>query len=1826
MTKYKFITICPIALPIAKTRLQEDRLPLMHDERSRAANAPQRTRRGFTLIELLIVVAIVVLLAAVAIPLIGQSRDDLERTELDAVARQIFVAAQNKSTAMAALGTFDDFDTANAAQKADLPGELNAKGDYHYAGHTYLSDDYLDILPAGAIDPSVLSDQYFIEYNSKTGDIYGVFYGKEGFSYAEAVRLRDAARRKTEDGVSIGYFGGAVGAGLEAMRTKTPDFTLVNDEELYVRFAKVEAGTVYTLTVTDATAAGAEPLYFRIDKETLLGSFISSDPTLSGAVVKLPFKEDVNGDIYIVLDSLDGSSDPNGSSRRFKDNFADKDGNALIIPGHDLYLSGKAQKALDVDKKILYLESDEVSFFSNSLFDSVLREKDKNESVSIHCFRHLQNLDAASGYAPAGSFEARLTAALDWKNTARQKVTPDYKAPASLTAISNAALLVFDGQGNAIANAPLGMNKNGAQSDNTAGLFGIFTGGEGSALRRVRLSDAKLALAQSPTVTHAGMLAGRVEGGKASITDCRVYATAASGAANADCLMELPQSVRYAGGLIGWMQGGAATDCFAAVPSLTLLGDQPAEARYAGGLIGFAQNVSLERCYANTGALTCVMGGAADRLGGLLGLADGGVSAACYSAGMLDLTDAAEGCQLSGFANVAGNASFTSCYTAVTYGEGLYAPAFINPDANGQRRNMGAKVFAFADAAKGQSADGRYYLRTDGITEFCTDAGQTYGEGLSYDAMATDLVTTKLLDARWTSAGAAHTHPYSMTGAYPFPIPTDAAGADNATPYPIDHYGDWPERQGEKYLVYYERYANGRYGFFAGNGVTVDTLLDDDAYALAADGYAVLCEAADPAPALRYLTAEGFHAAALVDSAQLVNVKAADGQTLTCRAWLFPAVAQEESIAQKQAAAAPATPPQDSYFHAFSAGGYRFFANPNFAKYVFNSGDARPAQIDEPTPIAIRSARQLYRLGLPAQSVYWDRAFSQGRPIDFLTYQAQYISQPIGNATHPFTGIFDGNRHVINSLNVVPDASIADASHAGMFGLCTTTARLTRIRLQNPSVSGGTGYAGILAGRLSDATERANSSKYMASDCYVFAKDTTENIFIGSTGQYGGCTLRTPADAVGGFAGAIENSSVCDSLVSPTLMELENASLAGGFAGTLLGAQTEIAQCYANTKLLTAGNAGAVGGFAGESTAASVKGAYALGKLSVKSGNAAGFILRNNTVSCSDCYALCTYNQVDDADKRLYQTQGYGFSATAERYLANCYYWGTAGLTDSTLGTRLTYDAMRELGSTGVTVTHALDTQRFVHPMGSHTYPYELGGAYPFAFLILSENYTSRTGSNVMPHYGDWPAATGSYLAYYERYVSSDGKISYGYYTTAFNQLDDAEGRDKQLEITDDGYAILTTETITQVTFGRQQTDGDGEAYYNELDLKTQTDHGTCSIGGVDYKVYRFRHSYDSDTIMGMGYGQKLAETIKIDDAGGNSDQNMRHSFYYRIGIDGAVYYFNPCFAKTVVPTAALTPAGSVSVRTARQLKALADGRSDLFYWGWGYTDAAHEGTYRRSDAIVQFLQGHDIDGQSSTITPIGDAQHCFRNSYDGGCYVIRDLGVQGGSQNTGLFGVNVGTLSNIFFVAGQNGNTIRASGDRAGGLVGVNGKNTMGDTRTGSISNCFTAGFDIDTSGMNGGFVAINEGEIRNCGAVLYTRGSAGGSIRDGESGGFVCTNSGSIEYCFAITTNTFQNKNAQAGFVKSNSSRITNAYCASYYDVSGQEGYLPFGIDNSGCFAYDTKTNAEIMAAFEPYKVDAAHSHPFDTGLAGTASPWPSFVHDHNGTPIFFGNWITP
>ncbi|MBR3289355.1 MAG: prepilin-type N-terminal cleavage/methylation domain-containing protein, partial [Clostridia bacterium] len=208
-----------------------------------APNAPKSKKRrllGFTMMELLIVLAIMAILFAIAIPMVADIQKNLELSRLDSYATDIYLAVENRLMAMKASG-----------ELLDLQGELYN----HYATHSYtlVPDDYPDynarwvdgsfrpqdwlnwtteeniiyenffyvlhtpegvsggdeiiktIVPTTSTTEAVLGAYYIIEMNPVNGDLYGVFYSDKPITFEDVLALETRSRDERK-ATMIGYY------------------------------------------------------------------------------------------------------------------------------------------------------------------------------------------------------------------------------------------------------------------------------------------------------------------------------------------------------------------------------------------------------------------------------------------------------------------------------------------------------------------------------------------------------------------------------------------------------------------------------------------------------------------------------------------------------------------------------------------------------------------------------------------------------------------------------------------------------------------------------------------------------------------------------------------------------------------------------------------------------------------------------------------------------------------------------------------------------------------------------------------------------------------------------------------------------------------------------------------------------------------------------------------------------------------------------------------------------------------------------------------------------------------------------------------------------------------------------------------------------------------------------------------------------------------------------------------------------------------------------------------------------------------------------------
>ena len=211
---------------------------------------------GYTLTELLVVIGIVVVLLAIAIPSVLAISKSLKFAQRNDYAKSIFMAAQANLTEMRADGGLTPLQSENVnslpvtEELCGFPVE-DWSPEYVYtssdlAVNDTARDSYTLVLPVGSVDGTIREQHVIIEYNPVTGNVYAVFYCEEdlvggtGSSLLDLYRNNqlprngegDEAKRKK---LMVGYYDGSglSSAQLEIERTEAR-ITFENGEEAIV--------------------------------------------------------------------------------------------------------------------------------------------------------------------------------------------------------------------------------------------------------------------------------------------------------------------------------------------------------------------------------------------------------------------------------------------------------------------------------------------------------------------------------------------------------------------------------------------------------------------------------------------------------------------------------------------------------------------------------------------------------------------------------------------------------------------------------------------------------------------------------------------------------------------------------------------------------------------------------------------------------------------------------------------------------------------------------------------------------------------------------------------------------------------------------------------------------------------------------------------------------------------------------------------------------------------------------------------------------------------------------------------------------------------------------------------------------------------------------------------------------------------------------------------------------------------------------------------------------------------------------------------------------
>ena len=575
------------------------------------------------------VVAILVILMGLAFVGLFQHQRNLKQLELDGIAKEIFVAAQNHLTMADSQGLLD-----GKTDEATVGISDTETGIFYFvAGQGGTSPDTAGtvlslMLPFASVDETVRAGgSYVIRYQKTGARVLDVFYAQPDNSrfghtftdgeYTTLLGLRGddhkAERRSCgDDKHVIGWFGGE---GLtEGKPLAKPTLQIINAERLVVKVTNPNTGAEYSGTQLKLIVEGAS-------------SGAKKDFTLLGAGA-LPEYQDAAGDnskFTVVLDDI------TTAGKHFAEQFAD------FYPGENLIIYAEASSTVELVAPVrsaskqtnsLFASMDEVENPTTKLLD--------HRTAYIANIRHLENLGSnVSGYTgrlastDLTTIGAKQISDLSWpvfleKIAAQKKMV---QKDVQVTGTSKAGVylpvnpeyqLDYDGQGYRISDVAV-------DYDGPAGIFGTLNNSNIKWVLVCNDNTKDDSALEILGIGNTGGLVGVMTGG--SIDSCAAAVYVRSSGADAGGLVGSATNVTitnsYSG---GHTQNGMYLD----IDTADQRGRYNVQASgNAGGLIGaMSGTTSVTNCYS-----TCSAKG--DASGGLIGSVSGGSVTTCYATGLV---------------------------------------------------------------------------------------------------------------------------------------------------------------------------------------------------------------------------------------------------------------------------------------------------------------------------------------------------------------------------------------------------------------------------------------------------------------------------------------------------------------------------------------------------------------------------------------------------------------------------------------------------------------------------------------------------------------------------------------------------------------------------------------------------------------------------------------------------------------------------------------------------------------------------------------------------------------------------------------------------------------------------------------------------------------------------------------------------------------------------------------------------------------------------------------------------------------------------------------
>ncbi|MCH4184061.1 MAG: hypothetical protein LKF61_01075 [Eggerthellaceae bacterium] len=576
---------------------------------------------GFTMMELLGALAIMVVMFLLAVPAFMQIQTNYQMMKLDATAKTIYTAAQDRLVSLQSTGRLQTVagnvvaTDQTAAVPADYPSDNGDDIELYYLSRSdanaIISNDIVT-QDANTMTADLPGD-FLIEMSPHTGEVYGVFYVEQGtISYGTISSLKSRSQAD-RTAAKIGYYGGnPISNKPEQKKASFDDLTLdvVNSEELYVKL--VSSGFTQDMSGVDVTVVVETP------KPWNSGTTHWSKTYDATSYFQTALRNDGrcaigDGECDCLLDSMrtglsisdiTGGAIPCGSDLSIS---------VIVNAGGKTYAksyNGGAVNAsfnsYDADTQTIYASS--VRHINN--LRSMTRDSSSsffigsNDSVSAIRLKNDISFDNWSRDSVSiQSLNSQGNATNPLIHTIGASTAPGYFSPIDLSAVDYSfGIQTISGkasddqtQGYSLKNFVIG---NGSDS---TGLFSKV---------HASLSDITLV---DPVVnggSNTGALLGGSEDWASKLSNCAVKATNPSTSSRVS-------GTNHVGGLVGRYQGEGIESC-------SFEGAVSSTGSNVGGLVGSGQVNSFTNC-----SVKGSVSSSGDTVGGLIGLYENGSCSDC---------------------------------------------------------------------------------------------------------------------------------------------------------------------------------------------------------------------------------------------------------------------------------------------------------------------------------------------------------------------------------------------------------------------------------------------------------------------------------------------------------------------------------------------------------------------------------------------------------------------------------------------------------------------------------------------------------------------------------------------------------------------------------------------------------------------------------------------------------------------------------------------------------------------------------------------------------------------------------------------------------------------------------------------------------------------------------------------------------------------------------------------------------------------------------------------------------------------------------------------